>query len=62
MNPLLLTMPDAAKALGVGRTTAYRLAAKGEIPVIDLAGRKRIPLAALNALIDQKLANPLKES
>lgn len=55
-------MPDAAKALGVGRTTAYRLAARGEIPVIDLAGRKRIPLAALNALIDQKLAKPLKES
>ena len=47
-----LSVPEAARLLGVGRTVGYRLAARGQIPAIRLGGKVRVPLAALRRLLE----------
>lgn len=38
MNEIqLITVPEAARRLGVSRATAYRLVAAGELQVVDLS-------------------------
>ena len=45
--PLLLRMVDAARLIGVGRSTIYELAARGEIPVVRIGRAVRVPAHAL---------------
>lgn len=47
--PASVDLVTAAKALGIGRTTAYQLARNGElpVPVLRLGVRYRVPTAAL---------------
>ncbi len=47
--PASVDLVTAAKALGIGRTTAYQLARAGElpVPVLRLGVRYRVPTAAL---------------
>ena len=47
-----LTVEQAAKVLGISRTGAYQLAARGELPgVIRLGKRLLVPKAALEKLL-----------
>jgi excisionase family DNA binding protein len=55
-EPLLLTIPEAARKLGCGRTLVYRLIADGELTEIHLGAAARIPAAALQQLVARKLA------
>lgn len=48
---LTLTIPEAAKVLGIGRNQAYEAARTGEIPVIKIGKRKLVPIAALRAIL-----------
>jgi excisionase family DNA binding protein len=48
---LALTIPEAAKQLGISRTHAYAMAKKGEIPVIWLGGRCLVPVERLRELL-----------
>ncbi|MFD8969291.1 helix-turn-helix domain-containing protein [Streptomyces sp. NPDC059568] len=43
-----LTVEEAARRLGVGRTTMYALLAAGEIPSIAIGRLRRIPAEALS--------------
>lgn len=43
----LLTVPEAAKLLRIGRNLAYELVARGEIPSVRLGRLIRVPRAAL---------------
>ncbi|WP_237540567.1 MULTISPECIES: helix-turn-helix domain-containing protein [unclassified Streptomyces] len=43
-----LTVEEAARRLGVGRTTMYALLAAGEIPSIVIGRLRRIPAEALS--------------
>ena len=46
----LLSIQQAADALGVSRTTVWRLLRDGRIPVVELhPGSRRVPSAALTA-------------
>lgn len=47
--PASVDLATAARALGIGRTTAYQLARTGElgVPVLRLGVRYRVPTAAL---------------
>ena len=47
----MLTVPEAAKLLRIGRNHAYQLVARGEIPSVRLGRLIRIPRAALEARI-----------
>lgn len=53
----LLTLMDAARELNVSRMTVHRMAADGRLPVVETRlGRRRIPSAALTALLQGKEA------
>jgi excisionase family DNA binding protein len=51
--PVLLAVPHAAKILGLSRSTAYRLAASGELPSRRLGGRVYVVTAKLRGLINE---------
>lgn len=46
-----LTVEEAARRLGVGRTTMYALLASGEIPSVTVGRLRRIPAEALNEYV-----------
>jgi excisionase family DNA binding protein len=52
---LLLTMEEAAQALGVGRTFLYTLVMKKEIASIKIGRARRIPVSALEQFIAEQL-------
>jgi excisionase family DNA binding protein len=42
-----LTVEEAARRLGVGRTTMYALLASGEVPSVTIGRLRRVPAEAL---------------
>jgi len=50
---LLLTIPDAARALSIGRSTFYELIADGTIEVVHIGRSARVPVAALADYVDR---------
>ncbi len=48
-HPLTLTVEQAAKVLGIGRSTAYELVHTGAIPSLRLGRRIVVPTATLAA-------------
>jgi excisionase family DNA binding protein len=46
-----LSVPDAARVLGIGRALAYRAVRRGEIPSIRIGRRYLVPRAALARLL-----------
>jgi excisionase family DNA binding protein len=56
MTRLLLTVPEAAKALAISRSKLYELLASGAVASIRIDGSRRIPLTALEEYIAQLLA------
>jgi excisionase family DNA binding protein len=53
---LMLRVTEAADAIGVSRAKAYELIAAGELPSVRLGGSVRVPVVALQAWIERKLA------
>lgn len=52
MDKLLLTVPEAAAALGIGRSQLYKLVLSGELRTIKIGRSRRIPIRALDELIE----------
>jgi excisionase family DNA binding protein len=50
-HKLLLTIPEVAQRLGMGRTFVYELIMKGEIPSIKLGRARRVPARALEEFV-----------
>jgi predicted DNA-binding transcriptional regulator AlpA len=50
--PALISVPKAAKLLGLSRASAYRFAASGDLPTRRLGGRIFVVTAKLRAFID----------
>lgn len=50
-HPLTLTVEQAAKLLGIGRSTAYELVHTGDIPSLRLGRRIVVPRARLALLL-----------
>lgn len=46
-----LTVEEAAKALGIGRNSAYEAVKRGEIPSITIGRRLVVPAAALERML-----------
>jgi excisionase family DNA binding protein len=44
---LLLTVPQAAQVLAIGRSTAYELIAAGDLEVVHIGRSVRVPVRAL---------------
>jgi excisionase family DNA binding protein len=50
----LLRVEEAARVLGIGRTKAFEMVARRELPVIRMGRLVRIPRAALDAWIAER--------
>ena len=48
---LTMTVPQAAKRLGIGRNAAYQAVRRGEIPAIRVGGRILVPKRAFDDLL-----------
>jgi excisionase family DNA binding protein len=51
-RPLVLSVGDTAKLLGISRAHAYELVARGELAHIRLGRRVVVPRRAIDQLID----------
>ena len=56
MNKLLLTIPEVAGQLNLGRSLVYLLVMRGEIDSIKVGRARRVPAEALQRFIQEKLA------
>lgn len=52
---LLLTVEEAARRLGIGRTLAWQLVRQGELPVVRLGRCVRVPYQALQEWIARQV-------
>jgi len=50
LEPLYVTVEEAARLLSISRSKAYELVAKGDIPSLHIGSSIRIPVAALKAM------------
>lgn len=53
--PLLVTVEEAARRLGIGRTACYMLVLKGELKSVTIGRSRRVPVAALEEYIQRRL-------
>lgn len=49
--PAFISVQEAAKLTGLSRSTAYRAAERGELPVVRMSGRLLVPVGALLTLM-----------
>jgi excisionase family DNA binding protein len=54
-DPILLTVPEAARRLSIGRTMTYELIAARELPAVHIGRAVRIPADALEAFVARRL-------
>ncbi len=52
--PLTMTVEETADALGIGRTLAYELVTRGELPALRLGRRIVIPRSAIEELVNAR--------
>ena len=57
MNTLLASISDAQRALGIGRSTAYRLIAEGSLETVKIGRRTLIRASSIRALAGEPAAN-----
>jgi len=50
-HPRLLGVPDACRALGVGRSTLFAMLRAGRLPARKLGRRTLVEVAAIDALV-----------
>jgi excisionase family DNA binding protein len=54
-EPRCVDIAEAARLLGVGRSTTFRLVADGELASFTVGRRRLIPVYAIDAFIAQRL-------
>jgi excisionase family DNA binding protein len=52
MTRLLLTVPEAAKALAISRSKLYELIASGALRSVRIDGSRRVPLDSLTTYVN----------
>lgn len=50
-RPILLTVEQAARCLGIGRTTMFGLIAAGEVQTVQIGRARRVPVDALRDFV-----------
>jgi excisionase family DNA binding protein len=56
VEPLLLTIPQVAALLGLGRTKVYDLIEHEGLPTVKLGTARRVPKQALEAWLTLRIA------
>lgn len=57
MERLLLRPTEVAETLGICRTRAYELIARGSLPSIRIGGSVRVPAEELRAWIERQVSD-----
>jgi len=58
-TPLTMSVPDAGKRyFGLSRNAAYDAAARGEIPTIKIGRLLRVPVRALERMLERASERP----
>lgn len=52
--PVLITVPEAARRLAIGRTLTYELIASNELPAVRIGRAIRVPADAIDAFIARR--------
>ena len=52
IEPKTMTVPEAGKVLGLGRGASYAAAERGEIPTIRIGRLLKVPVRALEAMLE----------
>jgi excisionase family DNA binding protein len=60
-QPLLLSIPDVAASLGLGRSKVYELIAQEGLPVIRFGRSVRVSAASLQKWVEQREQHPLPQ-
>ncbi len=60
-SPLLLSIPDVAASLGLGRSKVYELIAKEGLPVVRFGRSVRVSAASLQKWVEQREQHPLTQ-
>ena len=50
---LTISVPEAARRLGIGKNLAYEAIQRGELPSVKVGGRILVPLAALERMLSE---------
>jgi excisionase family DNA binding protein len=53
MDRKTLSIPEAGKVLGIGRSAAYEAARTGQLPIIQIGQHMLVPIAALERMLEQ---------
>ncbi|MFC7806110.1 helix-turn-helix domain-containing protein [Streptomyces olivaceus] len=51
-----LTVAEAARRMGIGRTTLYKYLSSGEIPSAKVGRLRRVPVEAVNDFLQRRLS------
>jgi excisionase family DNA binding protein len=60
-QPLLLSIPDVAATLGLGRSKVYELIAKEGLPVVRFGRSVRVSATSLQKWVEQREQHPLPQ-
>lgn len=55
VEKLLLRIPEAAEAVGLGRSKFYQLLAAGQLPVVRFGRAARVPAEALRDWVAERV-------
>jgi len=58
VRPLLLTIPEAARVLAIGRSSVYELIDDRAFKVVRIGRSVRIPVSELELFVDRKCSAP----
>ncbi len=54
---ILITLPETARILGVGRSTVSRLVRQGALECVSIGSLRRVPLQSVRDFVDQLRAD-----
>jgi excisionase family DNA binding protein len=60
MERQTITVEEAARLLGIGRTSAYLAVRRGDLPVLRIGRRYVVPRVALERMLSQAAAYGLR--
>ncbi len=56
MDALLVSIPDAGKALGLGRSKVYNLIDEGRLETVHIGRRRLVRVESVKALVEKAAA------
>lgn len=52
LEPVLCSVSDAARSLGIGKTKAYELISEGLLDTVSIGSRRLVKIASIHKLVE----------